>query len=97
LVLAGDSALDIEQARTKQRNVIGIDLNAENVRTFRQKGELAVCDLAEHQIGFVPAESVILDFKNGLTENNVKLCLHAMQHCRVVACSFLRGRESLGV
>lgn len=95
-VLAGDSAGDASHAEKHKVRCVAIDYSIGNVMTYRKSGGVAIQDSLHNQLLALAPDSLIADFVNGITVENIGTMLDSVCVCDAVVFNFLRGRDPLG-
>jgi hypothetical protein len=93
MVLAGDSALDIDFARKRGFECVAVDVSQACVEKFRSKGGVAVNDKIHRQLINIKPDAVILDMLGGLTSASWATTVAAAMVCKAVVWNGLRARD----
>jgi hypothetical protein len=97
MVLVGDGSFDLSVGISKGFEVIGVDLQPDNVSKFRSLGGVAILDTIENQLYSFKPDAVIFDYTGGITKDRMRAVSDACRFCSVVVANFLRGRDPLAV
>lgn len=92
-VLAGESAGDMPHAERRNFDCIAIDKNIDCVKTYRDKGGVAVQGDLVSQVLCHEPHAVIADMLGGATRKNIAGMLDLAICSKAVVLNLLRGRD----
>jgi len=92
-VLAGDCAGDLPHAKKRGFECVGVDINENCVKTFRESGGIAVNGSLHFQAVAIQPDAVIADMLGGLTPKNLSVLIDCSVASKAVVINLLRGRD----
>jgi hypothetical protein len=93
MVLCGEHGGDIDHARRRGLNVIGVDVNQGCVENFRTKGGIAVRDKLHRQVILQKPSALIADMLGGLTPSSFADVILLSPILTALVWNGLRGRD----